>query len=319
VSNVRYSIIIPVYNTALYLEECINSILKHNNSYEIIIINDGSIDNSAEIIKKFEDNSKVKCFFQDNQGLSSTRNNGLNIAKGEYIYFLDSDDYISDDFFEVLDDLILLNNPDIILFSAQPFFETKLNNLNGFNYSRYPVGVMESGEYFDKALKSGKYFVQACMYIFKRDVLKDLRFIPGILHEDNIFTTQLLLNNEKLNIISIQDKLYNRRFRDNSIMTSNVSIKNFEGYYTGVKVLSDFNFSKNNSKNLKCFIEKLYLSALFCLLVVNDFKKNQAVKEYVSISNQYLITYKGRLLVKFIFLLKFYPFYKKLKSFSTEK
>ena len=101
-NKLELSIIIPVYNVEKYLEECLNSISKIKDvNYEILIVNDGSPDNSQKIIEKFcENNNRAKFFIKDNGGLSSARNYGLERAKGEYVWFVDSDDFINSNEFQ---------------------------------------------------------------------------------------------------------------------------------------------------------------------------------------------------------------------------
>src|SRR5690606_27236654 len=102
-SMAKYSIIIPVYNAEPYLSKCLESVLKQNfEDYEIIVVNDGSTDNSEDIILKFN-NSMIKYFTKENGGVSDARNYGIDKAKGQYFTFVDADDYVSNDFLEVID------------------------------------------------------------------------------------------------------------------------------------------------------------------------------------------------------------------------
>lgn len=94
----KVSLIVPVYNTSKYLEKCINSLINQTlKDIEIIIINDGSTDNSEKIIKKFND-KRIKYIAKQNEGIGKTRNLGIEKATGEYLAFVDSDDYLSIDF-----------------------------------------------------------------------------------------------------------------------------------------------------------------------------------------------------------------------------
>jgi len=109
------SIIVPVYNGAKYIDTCLQSIIKQTyNNTEIILINDGSTDNSEEILNKWQKKDKrVKVIHQQNGGVSNARNSGLNIAKGEYITFIDIDDYIYEDYINYLYTILEKNNADI--------------------------------------------------------------------------------------------------------------------------------------------------------------------------------------------------------------
>lgn len=116
--NIKYSVIIPVYNAQRTLERCLNSLVEQNrDDVEIIAINDGSVDNSAEIVAMFaEKNNNIVAINQKNSGVSRTRNHGLDIANGTYITFVDSDDYVSQDYFEVLDSM---DDSDLGVFDSQ--------------------------------------------------------------------------------------------------------------------------------------------------------------------------------------------------------
>lgn len=117
------SIIIPVYNSAFWLEACVNSILRSALQYpwdfEIILVNDGSTDGSAEICEGFKSkDSRIVCFHQENAGVSAARNVGLQLAKGEYICWVDSDDTISEDWFPDICNVIAQEAPDVIFFDS---------------------------------------------------------------------------------------------------------------------------------------------------------------------------------------------------------
>ena len=117
---IKYSIIVPVYNVEKYLGKCLNSLVNQkNDNYEIIIVNDGSTDNSQKIIDVYEKKypKLIKSFEKENGGLSSARNYGIDNSNGKYLLFVDSDDYVSDNYLEVLDDSVNINNPDILVFN----------------------------------------------------------------------------------------------------------------------------------------------------------------------------------------------------------
>lgn len=111
------SIIVPVYNTELHLRRCIDSILSQTyKDFEIILIDDGSSDNSLEICREYEaKDSRVHVFSQENQGVSKTRNRGITLACGEYIQFMDSDDYIEDSMLELLVSTMEKNSADLVI------------------------------------------------------------------------------------------------------------------------------------------------------------------------------------------------------------
>ena len=119
------SIIIPIYNVEKYLQECIESVLQQSlQDIEIICVNDGSTDNSGVILEKFaETDKRILVINQENKGVSAARNTGLRCAKGKYIYFLDSDDYLAPDALELLSSDMDARNLDLLLFNAKVFGE----------------------------------------------------------------------------------------------------------------------------------------------------------------------------------------------------
>ena len=127
----KLSILIPAYNVENYIEECVNSVLDLDTNYEIIIINDGSTDNTLKILNKYKKYEYIKIINQKNMGISRTRNNLLKEAKGKYIFFLDSDDFINKEKLKEL--LKKLNNQDLVLFNYNIYNNlTKETNSNIF-------------------------------------------------------------------------------------------------------------------------------------------------------------------------------------------
>ena len=103
-NNIKVSVVVPAYNVENYIEDCLKSLINQTlKEIEIIVVNDGSTDNTFEIINKYANlDFRIKVISQENQGISVTRNNGIKIAKGEYIGFVDSDDWVDENYFEEL-------------------------------------------------------------------------------------------------------------------------------------------------------------------------------------------------------------------------
>jgi glycosyltransferase involved in cell wall biosynthesis len=272
--QIKVSIIIPVYNVEKYLEECLLSAINQDYEYtEIIVINDGSTDHSAEVIESYK--SKYPAIIDiktKNQGLSAARNQGLDLATGDYILFLDSDDWFEATTVSKCVEAIIKSNLDIVLFSAKPFIdgepngETKLDK----QYGRIPAlngKVLTSAHYFSEVLALNNYIVQACMYMYRRIKFANLRFYPGILHEDNLFTTQLLLFDVDARLESLPNRLFHRRFRPESIMTQNKQQRHVDGYFTVIDQLINMLPAHQDSERraLKCFIVKVLFEILIIL------------------------------------------------------
>ena len=196
----RLSIVIPVYNTGGYLAACINSCLAQNipsYEYEIILINDGSTDDGMEIIGEYcTKYPNVRAHSQRNCGLSVARNVGLDMATGDYVWFVDSDDTIRKNCLDSL--LDYAEGSDILAFG--PMLHP--HRMSGAEYIIATKGHFQHGAPF---------------YIFRRQFLVDneLRFYPGIYHEDSEFTPRALYYAESLVVCT--DNCYSRTVRAESI------------------------------------------------------------------------------------------------------
>lgn len=253
-SREKVSIIIPVYNVEAYLAECLNSAVSQDHEdIEIIAVNDGSTDASLSLLEKFQTrhgNLTVKSI--NNQGLSVARNVGLEIATGEYILFLDSDDFIEKNTVSTCLRSFREHQSDIVFFSSNVFFD----GMDGGDNKKFrgeralPLqNTAFSGRvFFSQSVKLRSYLVSACSYMYKRHRFDDLRFYPGILYEDNLFTTRLLLENPHTRAFCIPDSLYNRRVRPGSIMTQKKQEKHINSLLIVAEELLKFDLSKENSE-----------------------------------------------------------------------
>ena len=178
----KLSIIIPVYNTEQTLGRCINSVLQSSlNNFEIILINDGSTDNSANICESYKNNypQQIQVIHQKNQGLSAARNAGLDISKGQYVTFIDSDDYISKDLYcHLLEQLNVNHNIDLLEYSLVKEAQNNTEILFNFKDSIYR-------NYRSYWIKTHAYtHAFAWNKIYNRDLFKDLRYPIGKKFED---------------------------------------------------------------------------------------------------------------------------------------
>ncbi len=189
----KISIIIPVYNCEKYLENCIKSIINQTlKDIEIILINDGSTDKSSDILASFSD-SRIKILNKKNGGQSSARNIGLDIACGEYIGFVDSDDRVDSDYFEKLYITAKKYNADI---SMADFIRTGANK----HKKRLNISEEKVYEKVENKIKVANALKEGCIWnkIYKKEILNNIRFTEGMFFEDGLFTFQALYISNKL-------------------------------------------------------------------------------------------------------------------------
>lgn len=222
----KLSIIVPVYNVEKYVKECVGTLLKQTiDNFEIIIVDDGSTDNSIDIIKDFNDD-RITIISQKNSGLSAARNSGLKRAKGEFVAFVDSDDFIGiNEAYEEMYNLAIKEGSEIVAGNAIWYYSE-------YNYSTMPrsaelflTSPMSNEEFFINCLKSYRIYAPVWLNIYKRELLEvnKLLFKEGIYHEDEEFTPRVLL---KARNISIYNKdFYIYRQREGSIMNLKNNIK----------------------------------------------------------------------------------------------
>lgn len=243
----KVTVIIPVYNTEQYLSECIDSILGQTlKELEVICIDDGSTDQSLEVLEHYAQmDRRVTIFQQKNCGLSVVRNRGLENASGEYVYFMDSDDILRQDALENLYSRSKKEELDVLYFDAVTLYENeeiRESHPEFDNYyvrkGNYPINCTGS-EMFVKMRETGEYRVNIGIQFFRREFLEeeDLKFQPGIIHEDNDFTFRAMLLAKKTGYIS--EAYFNRRIRAQSIMTVKTRFHHIYGYFKSfLKMLS---------------------------------------------------------------------------------
>lgn len=307
----KFSIIIPVYNVEFYLKECIDSVLLQDfQDYEIICVNDGSTDNSLEILKSFSD-SRIKIINQENQGLSCARNSGLDIALGQYVWFIDSDDKIAENSLSELNKLIDQKPYELIFFNAKVFFDNKELEEKGWSeYKRSSIGEIQSVSFFEKETINKSLIVSACCYSFKRDVYKDLRFIANIYHEDNPFFIHLIFKNQNASCYILDKELFLRRVRDNSIMTSKKSLKHFLGYSTSIQELLEYK-NKNNINNM--YYDKFLSNIIMSLFHISrQIDSDLCEFELNKYKNFHGLSFRQKIILRFPWVLNFYNLAKKL-------
>ena len=244
----KISVIIPCFNVENYLDECVMSVINQSlKDIEIILVNDGSVDKTLKIIRKYEKkDNRVKVIDQKNQGLSASRNHALELATGEYIIFLDSDDYISEGSLEEIYDKASKNKLDVLYYDADSFFESEKLEQEKGEYKNYYKRKEEYSEVysgqqlFSLMRNKGEYRASACMQAVKLDFIKNnkIKFIEGIIHEDECYSLEVCLYAKKAS--HLKKNIYMRRMRDDSIMTSTKSLKRSFGYFKTITSIATY-------------------------------------------------------------------------------
>lgn len=225
------SVVIPVYNVEQYLEKCVRSVLAQTyKNLEIILVDDGAKDNSGKMCDDLALlDERIKVIHKENGGLSDARNHGMKIATGDYIGFVDSDDYIAEDMFETLYNLIEENNADISIVS---FYEMYKNRLIGVRDSGN-LEVMTKQEAMKELLIDTKIQSYAWNKLFKKELFNNLEFPTGKNFEDIATTLLLFERSEKIALLEKPKYYYLRR--DDSI----VGVRNSKTYTDYLEVIYD--------------------------------------------------------------------------------
>lgn len=277
----KISVIIPVYNTENYIKKCLISLANQKmQDFEVIIVNDGSTDNSKEIIQECIDRNIIQNIIyleKENGGLSDARNYGVKQAKGEYIFFLDSDDYVDDNLFSSLEECI---DEGIDLIK----FKMKTVDLKGDIIEKKDGPVFEQctgAEAFEKLVTHDSFLEVACIYLYKREffIKNDFKYAVGLYHEDFGLTPFIISCANT--VVSLDIYGYNYLQSENSIMRNNdysIEIKKVQDmlkhYDTAIKNINKYKIDKNTSK----LIKRYYTNALFLKC---DCLKEKELEQYI--------------------------------------
>lgn len=210
----KFSIVIPVYNVEKYIKKCLDSVKEQSyDNYEVIIVDDGSKQNESIIIKDYIKDNRFKYYKKTNGGLSDARNYGVKYATGDYLIFIDSDDYVDKDYLSKLNEVIIKNkNIDVI--------KTKLVLVDELdNIIRYENGLEDGIVTFNDLVKL-EFFEPAWSYVYNLNFWNKNKFkyMKGMIHEDFGLTPEILMKAKK--IYYLNEYCYYYVQRKNSIMSS---------------------------------------------------------------------------------------------------
>ena len=305
----KFSIIIPVYNVEKYIDSCLKSVMNQTfKDYEVIVVNDGTKDNSMDIVKKYD----VKVIEQKNQGLSAARNTGVKHAKGDYLIFLDSDDSWNKDLLKELSKSIK-NSPDVVRFQIQETYENS-DDVKPFNEQSFED---KNGVEAFKIISSYHFIENAWCYAIRRDYYKKNKFTfkVGTIHEDYGLTPLIIIKAEKVN--SIEYIGYNYLQRQGSIMSSTAyeKIQKRVGdmYEHYLFLISEIDKTKLDSKVFKSYAANNILLKLF-ELNKEDYKEYLKRAKKDKIVNNLLADTLARKIKKLIVRISPRLYYEKLSK-----
>ena len=286
----RFSVILPIYKVEKYLAECVDSILNQSFSdYEVILVDDGSPDTSGAICDEYaRKDARIKVIHKKNGGLSDARNAGFEIACGEYVVFIDSDDYVTDkDFLKKISAKIDECGSDIVLYKYSKLYEeTKKMDAPAFSLD-FVNGITDSDELLYELVKRDAYYGMAWIKAFKRDVAVKggVSFEKGLLGEDMDWYFNLLLHSGSIS--AIDESFIAYRQREGSI-TSTHKIKNLTDFiyilekWYGIIKAKDMTDTKRNA--LLGALAKYYSNLLIVYMRLKDKEKRKYKKRVKALS-----------------------------------
>ena len=196
----KLSIIVPIYNVAPYLRKCVDSLLAQDISdYEIILVDDGSPDECPQICNQYAERySNIKVIHQPNAGLSAARNTGIAAATGDYIMFVDSDDYLQPNVLGALMEQVRRDNLDVLRFNYQNVneqYEVFLPFKDAKRDVDYSEDIVDGESFLNKRLGPACY---AVLFIVRHELLQDCLFTPNIYFEDTDWTPRMLIKAKRV-------------------------------------------------------------------------------------------------------------------------
>lgn len=279
------SVIIPCYNSENYIEEVIRSVLNQTyTNFEIIVIDDGSTDKSLNLCKEIEKgDNRITVLHTENYGVSHARNLGIDLSKGTYVVFLDSDDMLTSDSLEILLNLLTENNADIAIGNHGN------NSIDLVNKNYENIGCIWKGtEALIKSLEDHPATYSACGKLFKKNIVKDTKFPEGIkAHEDSFFNFLCFL--KKPNVIVSNEKvvIYRQHQGSNSKI---ITLEKLNSIISLAKEKKEI--IANEYPELSYLAENVLIKAHMVLLNVLNNSKETINKDLSLISINYIKTNK---------------------------
>lgn len=282
--KIKVSVIVPVYNVEKFIDKCLNSLVNQTlKEIEIIVVNDGSPDNSQKIIdeyvKKYPD--KIKSFIKENGGQGSARNMGIEKAVGEYISFVDSDDWLDLDTLEKMYFLAKKDKSDIVICDMVD------------HYSNYTI--------YHNCTKYNSVFEvtpSACNKIFRKELIKDFRFLSKLWYEDFDFTTKILFNTNKISNIS--EGFYHCNCGHESTMNNNNSKKNLDMIIVIEDIIDYLKKNDKYDKNIVSYLifNHILITTINRVAIQKSIDKKDVIRQLIKYSKDNISDYRRQTFYK---------------------
>ncbi|WP_281863137.1 glycosyltransferase [Planomicrobium okeanokoites] len=267
--NTTVSIIVPIYKVEKYLKKCLDSLINQTyRAIEILLINDGSPDNSADICEEYAlKDSRIRVYHKENGGLSDARNFGIELAKGEYTLFVDSDDFIELDAIEKLYLHAKEKELDIVCGDVNRLTLNKEDlkyDVTKIFGGTAPYKVFTGEEYLAECIKLKKYSVAVWTRMYRTSLIKEnkIYFKVGLLHEDENWTPRILLAAKKVGYYNVP--IYNYFIRDGSITQVKNKQKHIADVLSTCLELENeylkYNIKRDNEKVFMDYLARLYIN-----------------------------------------------------------
>lgn len=278
------SIIIPVYNVELYVEDAIGSVLEQEfENYEIIVINDGSTDETVTHVKKIMLRDKrIRMYHQENRGLAASRNRGLDLSVGDYVYFLDADDMLKANTLLEITTLLQRTKSDLVYFPGQ-FLDKDGDTIpDKPDFECFEQSVPVRGEVvLAQLIKNGCYSPNVQKYIYTKKFLlnSNLRFEDGFSHEDEAFSIKALCLADRS--VSFRRTMMYKRLRPHSIMSSEKALHNVRGWLQAASTIILFSETRELMEVNRQFI---YRKAKSLILTAKKVARKIGTEENTQVS-----------------------------------
>lgn len=271
----KVSIVVPVYNVEKYLEQCLESLVKQTyHNIEIVIVNDGATDNSQQIINRYCQNYPEICFgyMKTNGGLSSARNYGIQRSTGEFITFVDSDDYITENGIELLINKVYETGAEVVVCDSLRFFPSGKNEIDLQMQDEHLHGksIKEKPEIIVQCSAS------VCNKLFKRNWFDEIKFPEGRIYEDIAVTYNLMACANKIEYVNSAIYYY-RQQREGSITDSELSEEAFDIFFSCNEFVE---YYRKHNLLEACFAEVEYscIARFYCRVFESERSSEHALR-----------------------------------------